>query len=111
MFIVYVILLVFAISTYVWAIFERFSYTSQVCSGDLINDGGKIGLDGSPILLWEEMVNDFYLISCGRLLKYFVVIESLFMFCCVCSSSIWVLITPNSMARFTTPVEYTQTEH
>ena len=61
-------------------------------------------------MLWEEMENEFYLISCGRLLKYFIVIESLFMFCCVCSSGIWILITPNSMSRFTTPVEYTQNE-
>ena len=57
------------------------------------------------------MENDFYLISCGRLLKYFLVIESLFLFCCVCSSSIWVLITPNPLHRFTMSVEYSQIEH
>lgn len=57
------------------------------------------------------MENEFYLISLGKLLKYFIVIESLFMFCCVCSSSIWVLITPNSFKRFMTTVEHSQVEH
>ena len=56
------------------------------------------------------MENEFYLISCGRLLKFFTVIESMFVFCCCCSSGIWLMITPNSLARFTTTVEYSQAE-
>lgn len=54
------------------------------------------------------MENNFYLISGGRLLKYFIVIESFFVFCCCCSASVWVAITPNSFSRFSTTVEYSQ---
>ena len=57
------------------------------------------------------MENDFYLISCGHLLKYFIVIESFFVFCCCCSTGIYVAITPNSYYRFSTTVEYTQAKY
>ena len=112
MFLVFVVLVFSAVAVFVWALYERMRYVGQVCSGDFISESG---LHGTPedasepqILLWEEMENDFYLISCGRLLKYFIVIESFFVFCCCCSSSIWVAITPNCFERFSTTVEYSQ---
>ena len=109
LFIIYVILVISAVSTFVWAFYERIRYVGQVCSGDFITNDGLHGKDGDQqIMLWDEMENDFYLISCGRLLKYFIVIESFFVFCCCCSTSVWVAITPNSFSRFSTTVEYSQ---
>ena len=109
LFIIYVILVISAVATFVWAFYERIRYVGQVCSGDFITNDGLHGKEGDQqIMLWDEMENDFYLLSCGRLLKYFIVIESFFVFCCCCSASVWVAITPNSFSRFSTTVEYTQ---
>ena len=76
----------------------------MVCSGDFIKE------DENDNFLWEEVVNDYYLISLGTLLKYFIVFESIFFVCCVCSGTIWTLITSDPMGRLSTPVEYTMVE-
>lgn len=60
--------------------------------------------------LLEEVVDDYYLVGVGTLLKYFIVFESMFFICCVCSSTIWTLITSDPMGRLSTPVEYTMVE-
>ena len=106
MFIIYVVLLMLSIGTFIWTFLTRYRHTGQVCSGDFIEPSYFEESDASsPIVLWEEMENEFYLINCGKLLRTFIVLESIFVFCCICSGAIWSMITPNPLTRVSTSVD------
>ena len=93
MFFIYSGLIVGSIATYVWTFIVRYRYTSQVCAGDFVFTEDS------------EVVVDNYLIGCGKLLKCFIVVESLNIFCCGFASLIWIMITPMSLTRLTTSVD------
>ena len=99
MFFIYSGLIVGSIATYVWTFIIRYRYTSQVCAGDFIlTDISVVSKDNDVIL-------DNYLIGCGRLLKCFIVVESINIFCCGFASLIWIMVTPMSLTRLTTSVD------
>ena len=105
MFTAYSVLLLFSVGTYAWAFVTRYAYTSKVCSGDFLN---RKDMEDDPILLWD-LEHEYYLIKSGRLLNFYIAIESIFLFCCVCASKIWCMIQPRPFARFTTSVDSTTT--
>ena len=112
---VYAALLLVAVATYVWAFCVRFRYTTRVCVGDFhgeeqLKRETDQAMYGQVIYLWDELKNDFFLVSAGKLLRAFLVVESMFVTCCLCSSFIWALAMPDSLARFSTPVEESASE-
>jgi len=89
-FIVYVVFLITSVATYIWTCCVRASFTSKVCSGDFLKDD-DIEAATAIILVWD-VEHEFYLIEGGRLLTWYIVLESTFFLCCTCASSIWVFV-------------------
>ena len=87
-FVIYSLFLLSTLGTFIWSCWVRTQYTSKVCSGDFIIDDGIIDEQAAIILVWD-VEHQFYLIECGRLLRRFIVVESLFFLCCMCAGSMW----------------------
>ncbi len=108
LFIVYSVLLFVSLGTYIWAFVTRMSYPGQVCSGDFLDD--KVIIEETAILLHWDIEHEFYLISCGKLFDWFLTIESIFFFFCMCATAIWTTIKSSPLSRFSKPVDETQAE-
>ena len=101
MFFIYSGLIVGSIATYVWTFIIRYRYTSRVCAGDFILTDKSLAISSDG----DDEVLENYLISCGKLLKCFIVVESMNIFCCGFASLIWLMVTPMSYKRLTTSVD------
>lgn len=89
--------------TYIWAFVVRYRYTSQVCSGDFI---GISDTDETSPVIDDQIKDEYYLIEAGKLLMCYLIIESLFVFCCMCSAGVWTFAVPKPLERISTTVEY-----
>lgn len=89
LFIMYTVLLILSVGTFIWSVVLRQQYTSKVCSGDFLAEH-EIDYESAIIVMWD-VEHEFYLIQCGRVIRWFIIIESLFFFCCTCASSVWVV--------------------
>ena len=56
------------------------------------------------------MQDEFYVLGAGKLLKIFVIVETIFAFCCLCSGGIWGLVQPFPLTRVVTTVDFTNAE-
>lgn len=90
LFILYLLFIIGSICTYIYAFYVRTQYTSKVCSGDFLQTH-EIEPESALLMQWD-IEYDYYIIQFGRLLNWFVCIESVFFLCCICSSSIWLLV-------------------
>ena len=90
MFIVYGFLLLLSVGTYVWACYLTTRYTSKVCSGDFLDKHG-VELESAMLDFWD-IEHRFYLVRCSHLLNWYLVLESMFFFCCSCASMTWVFV-------------------
>mmetsp|Transcript_31697 Transcript_31697/g.37167 ORF Transcript_31697/g.37167 Transcript_31697/m.37167 type:complete len:163 (-) Transcript_31697:489-977(-) len=103
LFIIYGILLVFSLVTYLWTCFLTTRYPTKVCSGDFL-EPHEVEMESQMIVIWD-LEHRFYLMQCGYLLNWFLVIESVFFFCCSCASMTWVLVQRLPFTRVTTTVD------
>lgn len=105
LFLLYSIFLLGSIGVFIYAAILRYSFTSQVCCGDFI-----LKPEEADDSAWQAKEDNYYLKGSGRLLQYYVVIESIFVACCVSQGVIWSLVTPESIQRLIKPVGAIQTE-
>ena len=62
------------------------------------------------MLIYWDIEHEFYIVSAGNLLQWFIVIESIFFFFCMCATAIWTTIKNSPLKRFTTTVDTSQAE-
>ena len=103
LFAIYSVLVIFSLCTYVWAFVVRYQYTSKVCSGDFI---GASSPEEEAIVMTEQIIESYYMVGAGNLLMWYLVLESIFVFCCVFSAAIWTLAMPRPLERISTSVEF-----
>lgn len=90
LFIVYGFFIVFSLCTYIWTCFVRTQYESKVCAGDFLNEH-EIEEESAILVIWD-IEHEFYVQQCGTLLNWFIIIESIFFFCCSCASMMWAFV-------------------
>lgn len=106
LFIAYSVLLILSLGTFIWTFVARSSYTSRVCCGDFI-DPLTISEEAKIIMHWD-IEGEFYLISSGKLMDWFIGVETVFFFFCLCSTAIWTTIKQSPFRRVATTVDSTQ---
>ena len=101
-------MLLFSLGTYVWSCYLTTRWTSRVCSGDFL-DQHEVELESAMLVIWD-VEHRFYLVGCGHLLNWYLVLETMFFFCCSCASMTWVFAQKYAFARVTTTVDVSRTE-
>jgi len=105
LFIAYSVLLLVSLGTFIWTFVTRTSYTSKVCCGDFI-DPLTISEEATIIMHWD-IEGEFYLISSGKLMDWFIGVETVFFFFCMCATAIWTTIKQSPLRRVATTVDST----
>ena len=105
LFIAYSVLLLMSLGTFIWTFVTRHTYTSKVCCGDFI-DPLTISEEATIILHWD-IEGEFYLISSGKLMDWFIAVETVFFFFCMCATAIWTAIKQSPWRRVATTVDST----
>ena len=102
-FVFYLLFFFVGIGTYVWTIDTRFSDAGRVCSGDYLDTVESTSV--WSVTFSDTTEDSVFLLKLGKLLKTFVIMESIFLFLCLLAGCIWSLYTPMAFTRLFTSVD------
>ena len=99
---IYAVLFLVSVGIFAWTIIHRFSPGGHICSGDYLDTFESPSVYS---LIRENDASQFYLVRQGKLLKTYVVVESIFFFFCCLAGSIWSICTPGALMKLLKSVD------